>query len=136
MGLYDDAITEFKVAMRSREKEVLCHMMIGLCYMEKEMLSEAISQFKTGLYVEGITERETIALYFELGQAYEHLEDFREALYYFEKVAKKDSRFRNVESRIETIRSQLEAAGASLVDNNDGGNPGRGGGGDIVSKVV
>jgi tetratricopeptide (TPR) repeat protein len=106
MGLLDDAITEFKVAMRSRDKEVLCHMMIGLCYIEKDMLSESISQFKTGLYVEGITERETIALYFELGQAYEHLEDYREALYYYEKVAKKDSRFREVGKRIEEIQTK------------------------------
>jgi tetratricopeptide (TPR) repeat protein len=104
MGLMDDAIVEFKFAMRSREKEALCHMMIGLCYIEKDMLSEAISEFKTGLYVEGITDRETIALYFELGQAYERLDDAREGLYYYEKVAKKDPRFRDVVSRMERIR--------------------------------
>jgi pilus assembly protein FimV len=110
MGLMDDAIAEFKIAMRSREKEALCHMMIGLCYIEKDLLSEAISQFKTGLYVEGITDRETIALYFELGQAYERLDDAREALYYYEKVAKKDARFRDVGSRIDRLR---EAAGGN-----------------------
>lgn len=119
MGLLDDAITEFKVAMRSRDKEVLCHMMIGLCYIEKDLLSEAISQFKTGLYVEGITERETIALYFELGQAYERLEDYREALYYFEKVAKKDPRFRDVTGRIEQVRRK----DSRLMDKGNGGSP-------------
>lgn len=103
MGLLDDAISEFKIATRSREKEVLCHMMIGLCYAEKEMLPEAISQFKTGLYVEGITERESIALYFELGQSYEQLEDLQEALYYYEKVAKKDPHFREVTARMNDI---------------------------------
>jgi pilus assembly protein FimV len=107
MGLLDDAIAEFKVAMRSREKEVLCHMMIGLCFMEKDLFSEAISQFKTGLYVEGITDRETIALYFELGQAYERLEDIREALYYYEKVAKKDTRFRDVSTKISKLSQEL-----------------------------
>jgi tetratricopeptide (TPR) repeat protein len=116
MGLMDDAIAEFKVAMRSREKEVLCHMMIGLCYTEKDMLSEAISQFKTGLYVEGITERETIALYFELGQAYERLEDTREALYYYEKVAKKDPRFRDVGARSERLRRLAGESDRARVD--------------------
>jgi tetratricopeptide (TPR) repeat protein len=119
MGLLDDAITEFKVAMRARDKEVLCHMMIGLCYIEKDMLSEAISQFKTGLYVEGITERETIALYFELGQAYEHLEDYREALYYYEKVAKKDTRFREVGKRIEEIQAKSEGGARKKNDSPD-----------------
>ena len=123
MGLMDDAIAEFKIAMRSREKEALCHMMIGLCHIEKDMLSEAISQFKTGLYVEGITERETIALYFELGQAYERLEDAREALYYYEKVAKKDPRFRDVGSRVDKLRAATGAGGngeSSHLDDDDG----------------
>jgi tetratricopeptide (TPR) repeat protein len=121
MGLLDDAINEFRVAMRSRDKEVLCHMMIGLCYLEKEMLSEAISQFKTGLYVEGITERETIALYFELGQSYEHLEDLREALYYYEKVAKKDPTFREVEAKIQTIEQNQHVS--TRIGSSNGGNP-------------
>jgi tetratricopeptide (TPR) repeat protein len=133
MGLMDDAIAEFKVAMRAREKEALCHMMIGLCFIEKDQLSEAISQFKTGLYVEGITERETIALYFELGQAYERLEDAREALYYYEKVAKRDARFRDVSGRIEQLRSTSGDNGPSRRDNGDSdGAPA--GGHDLQSK--
>lgn len=124
MGLLDDAIAEFKVAMRSREKEVLCHMMIGLCYAEKGMLSESISQFKTGLYVDGITERETIALYFELGQAYERLDDLREALYYYEKVAKKDPRFRDVERHVDRLRRATGETG-------ERGNGSPGGGDDL-----
>jgi len=106
MGLLDDAMAEFKTAMRSREKEVLCHMMIGLCYGEKGLVAEAISQFKTGLYVDGITEREAVALYFELGQAYESLEDSPEALYYYEKVAKRDAQFRDVLIRVERLRRE------------------------------
>ncbi|MFH1131754.1 MAG: tetratricopeptide repeat protein [Pseudomonadota bacterium] len=104
MGLLDDAIAEFNKAMRSADKRVLCHMMIGLCCTEKQLFSDAISEFKKGLYVEDISERETIALYFELGQAYEKLDDLREALYYFEKVGKKDPQFRNVSERIKEIR--------------------------------
>jgi tetratricopeptide (TPR) repeat protein len=138
MGLMDDAIAEFKIAMRSREKEALCHMMIGLCYIEKDLLSEAISQFKTGLYVEGITERETIALYFELGQAYERLEDDREALYYYEKVAKKDARFRDVSSRIEKLRPAGGNGEPGHRDDEDGSGgsagPGRPGGLDMASS--
>ncbi|MCC6748680.1 MAG: tetratricopeptide repeat protein [Deltaproteobacteria bacterium] len=121
MGLLDDAVAEFKVAMRSREKEVLCHMMIGLCLVEKGMVSEAINQFKSGLYVNGITDRETIALYFELGQAYENLQDLREALYYYEKVGKKDPRFRDVAGRIQRLRR--------LAGRSDDGSPSNSGGG-------
>jgi tetratricopeptide (TPR) repeat protein len=71
--------------------------------------------------VEGITERETIALYFELGQSYEHLEDLREALYYYEKVAKKDPTFREVEAKIQTIEQKQHAS--MRMGSSNRGNP-------------
>ena len=86
MGLLDDAVGEFKLCMKDPAREVQCHLMIGLCCLEKGQVTEAIGHFKKGLYVEGITERESLSLYFELGQAYERLSDPREALYYYEKV--------------------------------------------------
>jgi tetratricopeptide (TPR) repeat protein len=109
MGLVDDAIAEFKLVMRDPSREVQCHLMIGLCCLEKGQITEAIGQFKKGLYVEGITERESLSLYFELGQAYERLGDPREALYYYEKVMKRDPRFRQVEQRVESLRSGSQA---------------------------
>jgi tetratricopeptide (TPR) repeat protein len=108
MGLLDDAIGEFKLCMKDPSREVQCHLMIGLCCLEKGQVTEAIGHFKKGLYVEGITERESLSLYFELGQAYERLNDPREALYYYEKVVKRDARFRNVEQRIEALRGGAE----------------------------
>lgn len=105
MGLLDDAMAEFKLVMKDPTREVQCHLMIGLCFLEKGQQTEAIGHFKKGLYVEGITERESLSLYFELGQAYERLGDPREALYYYEKVQKRDPRFRNVEKMVEALRS-------------------------------
>ena len=110
MGLLDDAINEFRIVMKDPAREVQCHLMIGLCFLEKGMQTDAIGQFKKGLYVEGITEREALSMYFELGQAYERLNDPREALYYYEKVMKRDSRFRDVEKRIAAVRGGGQVA--------------------------
>jgi tetratricopeptide (TPR) repeat protein len=104
MGLLDDAINEFRIVMKDPAREVQCHLMIGLCFLEKGMQTDAIGQFKKGLYVEGITEREALSMYFELGQAYERLNDPREALYYYEKVMKRDPHFRDVEKRVAAVR--------------------------------
>jgi len=104
MGLLDDAINEFRIVMKDPAREVQCHLMIGLCFLEKGMQTDAIGQFKKGLYVEGITEREALSMYFELGQAYERLNDPREALYYYEKVLKRDPHFRDVEKRVAAVR--------------------------------
>jgi tetratricopeptide (TPR) repeat protein len=118
MGLYNDAIREFEMIAQAPGREVLCHTMIGLCYSARGMVSEAISQFKKGLYVEGITDQETISLYYELGMCYEKLDDPREALYYYEKVAKRDPKFRDVQRRVDDLRVRAEAGAA------DGGSGG------------
>lgn len=110
MGLLDDAINEFRIVMKDPAREVQCHLMIGLCFLEKGMQTDAIGQFKKGLYVEGITEREALSLYFELGQAYERLSDPREALYYYEKVIKRDPHFRDVQHRVDALRGATSAA--------------------------
>jgi tetratricopeptide (TPR) repeat protein len=110
MGLLDDAINEFRIVMKDPVREVQCHLMIGLCFLEKGMQTDAIGQFKKGLYVEGITEREALSMYFELGQAYERLNDPREALYYYEKVLKRDPHFRDVQSRIGAVRGGGQVA--------------------------
>ncbi len=110
MGLLDDAINEFRIVMKDTAREVQCHLMIGLCFLEKGMQTDAIGQFKKGLYVEGITEREALSMYFELGQAYERLNDPREALYYYEKVMKRDPNFRDVQKRVSAVRGGAPSA--------------------------
>ncbi len=107
MGLFDDAIKEFQVVMQLPGRAVQCAMMIGLCYAEMGQHSEAINQYKQALYEPQITEREALALYFELGQSYERLSDGGEALYYYEKVAKRDPRFREVGKRMSALRDKL-----------------------------
>ncbi len=103
MGLIDDAMKEFELAMRNPQRECICQTMIGLCYMEQGKTTDAISRFKRGLYAEAKTDREELGLYFELGHAYELLQDPKEALYYFQKVAKRDPEFREVDRRIANL---------------------------------
>ena len=119
MGLIDDAIAEFRIVMKDLAREVQCQLMIGLCYIEKRMYTEAINQFKKGLYVEGITDAEALALYYELGQAYEKVGDPREALYYYDKVQKRDPKFRDLGRRLRALRGEepeVEAAPARSDD--------------------
>jgi hypothetical protein len=44
-----------------------------------------------------------LGLYYELGRAYELLRDPKEAVYYYEKVKKRDATFRGVEDRIRAL---------------------------------
>lgn len=103
MGLLDDAIQEFELAMKNSQRECICQTMIGLCLAEQGKYVDAIGHFKKGLYADSKTEREELGLYFELGRAYQQLDDPKEALYYFEKVAKREPGFRDVQRHIEEL---------------------------------
>jgi tetratricopeptide (TPR) repeat protein len=106
MGLIEEAMNEFRQVMKDPPREVQCHLMLGLCYIEKQSYTEAINQFKKGLYVEGITDPEALSLYYELGQAYEKIGDPREALYYYDKVQKRDPKFRDLARRLRALRGE------------------------------
>lgn len=107
MGLLDDAISEFRLCFSNTNRICIAETMIGLCHIEKGEIAEAIGHFKKGLYADRKTDREELGLYFELGRAYELLHDPKEALYYFQKVQKRDSEFRNVERLIENLSRPL-----------------------------
>ena len=110
MGLLDDAIGEFRLCFTNTNRICIAETMIGLCHVEKGEIAEAITHFKKGLYADRKTDREELGLYFELGRAYELLHDPKEALYYFQKVQKRDAEFRNVEALIENLSKPQSAA--------------------------
>jgi hypothetical protein len=63
-----------------------------------------------------VREDEATSLYFALGRAFEALGDQGEALYFFEKVARRDPRFADVSARVERLRrsgvAPVDRAGA------------------------
>ncbi len=121
MGLLQDAIAEFQLCLNNPQKQCIAHTMVGLCQLEKGDVADAIGSFKKGLYVEHKTDREELGLYFELGRAYELLHDPKEAIYYFEKVRKRDPAFRNVNDRIIALTrpSAPESASPPSLENED-----------------
>ncbi len=111
MGLIDDAVNEFRLAMSNPERECIAETMIGMCHLEQGRVDEAIVHFKKGLGAPRRSAREELGLYYELGNAYELLRDANEALYYFQKVQNADPGFRGVGDR---IRNLADRRGASV----------------------
>jgi len=105
MGLIDDAISEFDIAAQDDGKSSSALNMIGLCFLEKGQYSEAINRFKDALHGPGISEREATGVFYEMGRAYELLEDPKEALFYYRKVYKRDANFRDAADKIENLKS-------------------------------
>jgi tetratricopeptide (TPR) repeat protein len=105
MGLIEDAVAEFELARENPEREALAQTMIGHCYVQAGQQTEAINAYKRGLYAFRKSQNEELELYYSLGSTYLALSDPREALYYFQKVVKREPNFRDVQSRISSIES-------------------------------
>jgi tetratricopeptide (TPR) repeat protein len=105
MGMVRDAMEEFRKAMQSPDREVQARMMLAVCHIEVGELSGAIGEYKRALHSEHITDVETLDAYYQLGNAYEKLEDYAESIYYMEKVEKRQPDYRDVSERLDRLRA-------------------------------
>jgi pilus assembly protein FimV len=100
LGLYDAAIEEYKKLARDPVREVFALTRMGDSYQAKGSFTEAILRYKRALNCDHVTREEARLLYFQLGMTFERLGDISEALYFFEKVAKRDPGFREVSRKV------------------------------------
>jgi tetratricopeptide (TPR) repeat protein len=103
MGLMDDAVSEFAVAGQDPARKTAALSMMGLCLIEQEKYSQAIERLKDALHGPDISEQESTSIYYEMGRAYELLDDKAEAMFYFTKVHKRDKSFRDVAEKITAL---------------------------------
>ena len=97
MGLLDDAIHEFEVALsgHSKKKEVDCLSMIGLCQGLKGDHRAAVEAFRRALRSGALTAEAAKALHYELAAAHEALGEKDQALWYLQKIVKVDPGYRD-----------------------------------------
>jgi tetratricopeptide (TPR) repeat protein len=100
MGLVDDAIREFEVAARDLKRECVCRSMIGMIQMERGNVNEGIDAFIRGLNAKIRTPEQETVLSYEIGTAYESKKMTVKALEYYQKAARRDPGYRDVQDRI------------------------------------
>ncbi|HXX67175.1 MAG TPA: tetratricopeptide repeat protein [Polyangiaceae bacterium] len=104
MALLDDAIREFAMAARDPKIACVCHSMIGMIQIERGNLNEAIDAFLHGLQVAERTKDQEAALSYEVGAAYEAKKMSKHALDYFQRTARLNASFRDVQERIRRLQ--------------------------------
>ena len=104
MGLLDAAIGEFKLLTQDPGREVFALTMIGECCEAKGSLTDAIIRYKEALNCPQVTQEESVQLYYCLGLTFEKLSDRSEALYFYEKVGKRNPKFRDVGEKLANLR--------------------------------
>ncbi|MBK7585159.1 MAG: tetratricopeptide repeat protein [Myxococcales bacterium] len=119
MGLLADAINEFGLAARDPSRECMCYAMIGMIRLERGELDLSAKAYLRGLEAAQKTPDQEMALHYDLGNVHEMKGVAKDALYYFEKVAKKDPRYRGVTDRIAALQPGARPASGTRSVNEE-----------------
>jgi tetratricopeptide (TPR) repeat protein len=103
MGLLAEAIAEFEAAARDPHRECMCYAMIGLIYLEQNDLERSSESYIKALGAQSKTVEQEMSLYYDLGIVYEMKQAKKEALYYFQKIARRDPGYRDIADRIAAL---------------------------------
>jgi tetratricopeptide (TPR) repeat protein len=103
MGLLGEAIAEFEAAARDPHRECMCYAMMGLIYLEQNDLERSAESYIKALAAQSKTVEQEMSLYYDLGIVYEMKGAKKEALYYFQKIARRDPGYRDIADRIDTL---------------------------------
>ena len=103
MGLVDEAIGEFEIAVQSRDYLIGCCSLLGLCFRDKGEIETAMQWYTRGLGTPDILEQEKHALLYDLGEAYETAGDLDSARKAFSEISVVDGGYRDVGDRLAAL---------------------------------
>jgi tetratricopeptide (TPR) repeat protein len=110
MDLLDEAIREFQAAAAlsspsdGTARYFQCCNMLGHCFVEKAMPQAAVLWFKKGIETPGRSPEEYKAIQYELGSAYEQMDDLKQAAAAFTEVYGVDVGYRDIGERLNNIQ--------------------------------
>jgi tetratricopeptide (TPR) repeat protein len=110
MGLIDEAIAEFQVALRGGAHPLATLELLGQCFVEKAQYAVAERVLERALRLPGASDVDLVGVLYQLARADEALGRPAQAIDYYERVLSVDIRFRDTARRIELLRGAGQAA--------------------------
>jgi len=103
MGLFDEAIGEFIIASRSRDRKIDSQILQGVCLREIGSVAKAIEMLSDTLKNEAITEDEHLGIQYEIALCHEATEAFTEARHILADIIKARPTFNDVATRLKNL---------------------------------
>jgi hypothetical protein len=103
MGLIDEAISEFQVALRHGDSRLKIFEELGQCFSMKGQHSVAVKILTRAMQVEHGDDLELIGVFYHLGRAYEETGQAAEARDAYERVIGLDIGFKDVMDRMSRL---------------------------------
>jgi tetratricopeptide (TPR) repeat protein len=110
MGLVDEAISEFQVALRGGANPLATLELLGQCFVEKGQYAVAARVLDRALRIPNASDADLVGVLYQLGRSEEALGRPRQAVDYYERVLSVDIRFRDAGRRIDALRAATGAA--------------------------
>jgi tetratricopeptide (TPR) repeat protein len=109
MGLYEDALGEFRICLDSEPRRFDSLYLMGICARDLSRLDESVNYFEQALATAGISGERLVGVYFDLSFAQEGIGEIERAIASVQKVLEVDAEFPGAQDRL----AELEAGGAS-----------------------
>lgn len=119
MGLINEAIGEFQLAIKGPERFFDASSMLALCFKEKGMHQLAINQLKKAIDDPRYNETELLALKYDLGLVYEEIGQTDESYSAFMDVYAVDVNFRDVAGKVDMLKGGKSLEGLKKAGEDD-----------------
>lgn len=106
MGLVDEAIAQFQVALRGGANPLATLELLGQCFFEKGQHAVGSRVLDRALGLPGVADGDLVGVRYLLGRIQEDAGAHDRALEHYERVVAIDIRFRDTAARIERLRSR------------------------------
>jgi tetratricopeptide (TPR) repeat protein len=103
LELIDECIGELLIAVQDPAMAFASHRELGVCYLQKGNLDEAIKHLKEAINCTGASQDEVLEVSYELAQILEQQGDRQQALNLYQKIEEKDQSFRDVQDRVKSL---------------------------------
>jgi|GEM_PF-4414438 len=104
MGLTDDAIREFQIACETSPASFQSISMLAICYGERGDYEQAVSEYRKLLDMLDETDERFLPVKYDLAMALENTGEGEDALDLFTEIYYADTFFRDVASRIDSLK--------------------------------
>lgn len=104
MGLVDEAIAEFQVALRAGANPLATLELLGRCFVDKGQSAVAARVLERALRIPGAAEADLVGVVYQLARCHEAMGDTAAAQEAYERVLAFDIRFRDTMTRLEALR--------------------------------
>jgi len=116
MGLYDDAVSEFRIAAIDPKRKIDCLTLQGICFRDKGDFTGAEELFKNALSLEGLTDEEKLSINYELAFLCEIMGRKEESVQIYRRVLSINPGFRDAAKKIAYLQGIEEGEETELLE--------------------